>query len=305
MLIKEYRICMPLTVEEYKLGQLYMIAKHSHEQSEKGDGVEVVRNEPCEHPQYGEGQLTEKRIHLSSRLPAWVKAFVPNIFYITETACNFYPYTTTEYTCSFLPRFSINIETKYEDNTGTTENCLELEEEELLEREVDVVDIAYDEVPEHHYKEEEDLTLFHSKKTERGPLKSDWQNTTKPVMCSYKVVRVKFEIWGLQGRVESFTHRTVRDILLLGHRQAFAWIDEWIELTMEDVREYERKMNEKTNEKVGAENATDASPSEDTTTSQPLEGAATLPAEGATSLPTDDTTTTPNDESAGKTDPVN
>ena len=26
-------------------------------------------------------------------------------------------------------------------------------------------------------------------------------------MCSYKVVRVKFELWGLQTRVESFTHR--------------------------------------------------------------------------------------------------
>ena len=42
-----------------------MIAKHSHEQSEKGDGVEVVRNEPCEHETYGKGRLTEKRIHLS------------------------------------------------------------------------------------------------------------------------------------------------------------------------------------------------------------------------------------------------
>ena len=42
-----------------------MIAKHSHEQSEKGEGVEVVKNEPCEHPEYGKGQFTEKRVHLS------------------------------------------------------------------------------------------------------------------------------------------------------------------------------------------------------------------------------------------------
>lgn len=33
MLSKEYRICMPLTVEEYQVGQLYMIARHSLEQS--------------------------------------------------------------------------------------------------------------------------------------------------------------------------------------------------------------------------------------------------------------------------------
>ena len=50
---------------QYRIGQLYMIAKHSHEQSEKGEGVEVIKNEPCEHPEYGKGQYTEKRVHLS------------------------------------------------------------------------------------------------------------------------------------------------------------------------------------------------------------------------------------------------
>ncbi|KAF7238214.1 Cytoplasmic phosphatidylinositol transfer protein 1 [Varanus komodoensis] len=67
MLMKEYRICMPLTVEEYRIGQLYMISKHSHEQSDRGEGVEVVQNEPYEDPNYGNGQLTEKRVYLNSK----------------------------------------------------------------------------------------------------------------------------------------------------------------------------------------------------------------------------------------------
>ena len=33
MLIKEYRIPLPLTVEEYRIAQLYMIAKKSREES--------------------------------------------------------------------------------------------------------------------------------------------------------------------------------------------------------------------------------------------------------------------------------
>ena len=41
---------------------------------------------------------------------------------MTEKAWNYYPYTETEYTCSFLPKFSIFIKTKYENNAGTTEN---------------------------------------------------------------------------------------------------------------------------------------------------------------------------------------
>ncbi|XP_077867037.1 cytoplasmic phosphatidylinositol transfer protein 1-like [Saccoglossus kowalevskii] len=102
MLMKEFRVCMPLTVEEYNIGQLYMIAKHSHEQSEKGEGVEVIKNEPHEDPKHGTGRYTEKRIHLSNRLPSWVRAVIPRIFYITEKAWNYYPYTVTGHVPFYL-----------------------------------------------------------------------------------------------------------------------------------------------------------------------------------------------------------
>lgn len=42
-----------------------MIARHSHEQSGDGEGVEVVENNECEDSEHGKGQYTEKRIHLS------------------------------------------------------------------------------------------------------------------------------------------------------------------------------------------------------------------------------------------------
>ncbi|KAJ8318896.1 hypothetical protein KUTeg_003987 [Tegillarca granosa] len=196
MHLKEYRICMPLSVEEYEIGQLYMIAKHCHEQSSKGDGVEVVKNEPCEDPKHGKGNFTEKRIHLLSRLPSWIQSMIPSIFYITEKAWNYYPYTITVF---------------------------------------------------FHSK---DLTKFKSTKTGRGPLEKGWRDSVKPIMCSYKAVKVKFEVWGLQTKVEEFTHRSVREVLLLGHRQAFAWIDEWIDMTKEDVRAYENKTYAETNQKV-------------------------------------------------------
>lgn len=50
---------------QYRVGQLYTISKHSHQESEKGEGVEVVKNEPHEDPIHGPGQFTEKRVHLS------------------------------------------------------------------------------------------------------------------------------------------------------------------------------------------------------------------------------------------------
>ena len=88
---------------QYKIGQLYMIAKHSAEQSKKGEGVEVVENRPHEDPEHGKGQFTEKRIYISSKLPSWIRKMVPNIFYVTEKAWNYYPFTITEYSVGLFP----------------------------------------------------------------------------------------------------------------------------------------------------------------------------------------------------------
>lgn len=118
----------------------------------------------------------------------------------------------------------------------------------MPERSVDEIDIAFDELTK-HYKPEEDPKLFQSQKTKRGPLIEGWRNDT-PIMCSYKLVDASFEVWGFQTRVEDYIHRCIRDVLLMGHRQAFTWIDDWIDMSLDDVRAYERQLQEETNAKL-------------------------------------------------------
>ncbi|XP_077577481.1 cytoplasmic phosphatidylinositol transfer protein 1b [Stigmatopora nigra] len=248
MLMKEYRICMPLTVDEYRIGQLYMISKHSCEQSGSGEGVEVVKNEPDIHPQHGPGQMTEKRIYLSSKLPAWAKAFAPRFFYVTEKAWNFYPFTITEFSVSFIPKFSVRIETRFENNNGCNDNVF-MDTPTPAEN-VNHLDILSDPIPEKHYKESEDLSRWRSSKTQRGPLEESWKDEHQPIMCSYKRVQCKFEVLGFQTMAEDMLHKNIRDILLIGHRQAVAWVDEWHGLSLEEVREYEKMMQKQTNSKV-------------------------------------------------------
>lgn len=239
---------MPLTVEEYRIGQLYMITKHSHEQSDGGDGVEVVRNEPDIHPKYGPGQVTEKRIYLTSKLPSWMKKFVPMIFYVTEKAWNFYPYTITEYSCSFLPRLQVKIETRFENDNGSNENVFG--DNPTPKNSVYFLDILSDPIPDKHYNKEEDLSSWVSDKTGRGPLVEGWRKNYNPIMCSYKKVQCSFEVYGFQGRTEEFIHRNIRDVLLVGHRQAVAWVDEWHGMSLEEVREFEQKLQQETNKKM-------------------------------------------------------
>lgn len=256
MQLTEYRICLPFSVEEYKRAQLYMIARHCHQESEKGEGVEVIKYEPCEDPIHGTGHYTEKRLHLYNKLPYWMQGFIPNMFYIEEKSWNYFPYTVTEYSCSFLPKFQVTVQTRYLDDCGERENPHNLSEEEISQRVIDVVDIVNDPVPEHKYKESEDPKKVQILKTEppRGPLKETWKNDlrqeNKPIMCSYKIVKTKFEVWGLQTRVESYSQKAIRDILLLAHRQAFCWQDEWCDRSYEDIVEYERETYKLTNAKV-------------------------------------------------------
>ena len=76
---------------------------------------------------------------------------IPKIFYVTEKAWNYYPFTITEYSCSFIS-CSVNILTKYENNNGSTENCLDQSKEVLEQLIVEHVDIAMDQCAPHHFK---------------------------------------------------------------------------------------------------------------------------------------------------------
>ena len=58
-IIKEYRIVLPISVEEYQVGQLWSVAEASKENTGGGEGVEVVKNEPYD-DETGTGQYTEK-----------------------------------------------------------------------------------------------------------------------------------------------------------------------------------------------------------------------------------------------------
>jgi hypothetical protein len=89
----------------------------------------------------------------------------------------------------------------------------------LSQRVIDIIDIVNDQVPDHKYKESEDPKKVKILKTNpnRGPLKETWkQDATKenvPIMCAYKIVKAKFEVWGLQTRVEAYTQRVILEKL--------------------------------------------------------------------------------------------
>ncbi|XP_058644572.1 membrane-associated phosphatidylinositol transfer protein 2 isoform X3 [Onychostoma macrolepis] len=248
MLIKEYRIPMPMSVEEYRIAQLYMIQKKSREESEgEGSGVEILENRPYRDGPGGSGQYTHKVYHIGQHIPSWFRSILPKAaLRVEEESWNAYPYTRTRYTCPFVEKFSIDIETYYKPDTGCQNDVFNMSSAEKRQRDIDPIDIVNEFIAPHEYLAEEDPKLYKSYKTQRGPLSDDWiseinNNPGKmPVMCAYKLCKVEFRYWGMQSKIERFIHDVgLRKVMVRAHRQAWCWQDEWYGLTMEDIRQLE------------------------------------------------------------------
>ncbi len=66
-----------------------------------------------------------------------MKALLPkSAFIVEEKAWNAYPYTRTRYTCPFVEKFSLDIETVYKEDPGDIGNVFQLKGSELNERAV-------------------------------------------------------------------------------------------------------------------------------------------------------------------------
>jgi len=85
---------------------------------------------------------------------------------------------------------------------------------------LDFMDIVTDPISSSDYRREEDPRLFCSGRTGRGPLSETWRedyarvikesggggSCDRALMCAYKLCKVEFRYWGLQGKIESFIH---------------------------------------------------------------------------------------------------
>ncbi|KAL9834654.1 membrane-associated phosphatidylinositol transfer protein 2 isoform 5-T5 [Geothlypis trichas] len=250
MLIKEYRIPLPMSVEEYRIAQLYMIQKKSREETcGEGSGVEILENRPYVDGPGGSGQYTHKVYHIGMHIPSWFRSILPKAaLRVEEESWNAYPYTRTRYTCPFVEKFSIDIETYYKTDPGDHSNVFNLSAAEKRQTILDPIDIVKDPIPPHEYKAEEDPKLYKSVKTKRGPLSEDWIQEYKnnpgkyPIMCAYKLCKVEFRYWGMQSKIERFIHDVgLRKVMVRAHRQAWCWQDEWYGLTIEDIRQLEKE----------------------------------------------------------------
>jgi len=253
MLVKEVRITMPMSAEEFRRGQLYSCSKTSILETGGGEGVQILEDRPFKgkpmfNGMYNSGRYTKKIYHLESKAPGWIQKLAPKgALKLHEECWDSYPYTRTVSTNPDYMKqdFEARTETLVVDNDrGELHNVHHLGADLLSQREVVYIDIAHDAIEKADYKLEEDPKLFTSKKTGRGPLNSiNWKRQVKPVCTVYKLVTIQFKMWIVQSYAKSYLFSSQKRLLIQYHRRIFCWIDEWYGLTMNDIRKLERKTN--------------------------------------------------------------
>uniref|UniRef100_A0A2K6FKB7 Phosphatidylinositol transfer protein alpha isoform n=1 Tax=Propithecus coquereli TaxID=379532 RepID=A0A2K6FKB7_PROCO len=200
------RVILPVSVDEYQVGQLYSVAEASKNETGGGEGVEVLVNEPYEKD--GEkGQYTHKIYHLQSKVPTFVRMLAPEgALNIHEKAWNAYPY------CIFFPLFQneymkedflIKIETWHKPDLGTQENVHKLDPEAWKHVEIIYIDIA-----------------------DRSQVLSKVGTILR---C------------GRSYNPRDLYHRQEKRLFTNFHRQLFCWLDKWVDLTMDDIRRMEEE----------------------------------------------------------------
>ena len=278
--VHEFRIPLPLDVDEFHRGQLYMTAKAELEAANGKEGVVVLKNEPYDNTDghlgtcaitgavvpRDKGQYTLKHYVFASKVPSVLKAMAPaTALYLIEVAWNAYPHCKTVLVSGYLSKetLRIDVETMHVDGDLDVENAVGLSPAELKGRVVEFVAIraaAQPDTPE--YRPEADASLFKSQKTGRGPLAQGWyvgrgagkkekEKEKEPFMVCYKVVRAHCTVFGLSGTVESAILGQQRSLFAQTHCKAFVTIDEWFDKTIEDVRKIEDETAAKAKEIMG------------------------------------------------------
>ncbi|KAL8448426.1 hypothetical protein Emed_003760 [Eimeria media] len=189
MKVVEFRLVLPLTPEEYRRCQIFLVALAALETAEaqKATGgppktpmIEVLASE--DYQQDGEeGQFTHKRIDLAEwnafpRLRTQYEVFVA----LDESLCS----TSSLSHLKILPsplllsstKFSkakVSITSNHISGVCTDDNALRLSPEKLRQRQVDLIDIVNDGGPQ-PAGASDDLRNWRSQKAGFGPLKSDW-----------------------------------------------------------------------------------------------------------------------------------
>lgn len=239
MLLIEYRIKLPLSIDQYQIAHLHTTMEMSKEYTSSGTGIEILESTPCDaaclpnqqhRKDVSKVQRTSKQYHIPNSMASPLNL---QDCILRESSFNGFPNMRTVVTAESGANGEFTIDTLCmrgddERHTNLSEsNVFRLPKIMLKKRSVVHIDIADDSgLPSH--------LLEDPKKVD---LNDEWQDALIPRMSMvvYKLVFVKSRDVNKES-VNSLVMNMLRQVFTIFHRKMVCSQDSWKGLTLEDIR---------------------------------------------------------------------
>lgn len=265
---REYIIPLPITPDQYKIAQLYTVAKVSLQESTGDTSIQIDKNEDKNDEKYGKCRYTEKIFYLNSKVPGVIRAIVPSkALILEEKAFNSFPICHTfyknryfgidEFFSSVISNHKIkNSFSEYELPSNYPKNLKNSGRENIYEK----IFVKNEDFEKSKFIMMDICENIQNKKFNPNNmevnginLKPKWfEETDKQHMVCQKFVTVKLNKFLLSGFVNLIADH-VDKLFLSAHQQMICTYDEWKDLTLEDIRNLEKEAKENLNAKKGTE----------------------------------------------------
>uniref|UniRef100_A0A1I8BAM5 Phosphatidylinositol transfer protein n=1 Tax=Meloidogyne hapla TaxID=6305 RepID=A0A1I8BAM5_MELHA len=221
VLLKEYRICLPMTLAELHKAEMFTFINMAVKESKNGEGVRISVDKHFQDEEVmgiaRSGRFTRKEYKIKSKIPFWARPFLPKKFkFVHEDEWNAHPYSKKEiYVPGLKDDYLVKVTSIcVKDDRGKEQNVFNLDIDDLRKRQISVLDIG---------KENKSM------KTNRGQLYKNWIDGYKPIVCIYMLVNVQCKY--LEKKIEE----KFRELTLKFYKNVFISIDLWCTLTFKQV----------------------------------------------------------------------
>lgn len=259
MKILEWRIVMPMTVEQYQIAQIYAVAKKTLDDSNDKEGIQRTSFESCK---YNDKDAIHSTYlyNFANKLPAALRWVIPNNY---QTLCEecYDQFPNQQSTFNLKDNndtLKMTITTRVSEFKNNLENLDEDDAElytadELSQRVVRYIDILNWPTS----SEDRKLSEFECEKAniEKLPVSGtnvkdalpEWVKEYKgPMVIARKIIKINIDLFAIAGATEEFiSHEFMPNIYADSHQFMVKTAENWCDMDLKGAREYESKCYDK------------------------------------------------------------
>ncbi|EAY17157.1 Phosphatidylinositol transfer protein [Trichomonas vaginalis G3] len=267
MRIIEWRVIVPMTVQQYQIAQIYAVAKKTLEDSNDKEGIERTSSEMRKYNE--KDALYSQYIYsFANKLPSALRWVLPNtLSTLVEDCYDQFPYQHSHFVLKDNEKtLNMTVTTVVSEFQNNEENLIKNDaelytKEELAKREIHYIDIVNWPTEEEGVKVGEfECPQANIEKLPKATVNNkdtlpEWVKEYKgPMVIARKIIRINIDIFAIGGPTEEFIGKQfMPNIYANSHQRMVLTAPSWFDIDLKKAREYESDCYQKVQNMLASE----------------------------------------------------